>query len=227
LTGAAGLKLGFQAASNAGAVVNIDEGEGNIVLPYDLSFPLSGAAPFAIILRQHLILRTWISAKNSALFANAEYTFGGSILMAYLNGSLVADAPTFSESNTLLTSVGGASLGANGLLMGLQNKIILGVGAGGFVAGPFFGYNTSAEITRGSDQSMGFMVPTCTNARLIISVNAGVGYAIPKPLVAAINVVLGPLLRATKLGELKEEGGVAPLKKEIKNAYGSFPKGCA
>jgi hypothetical protein len=192
-----------------------------------VSFPLPGAGPFALTIRQHMILTTAFSAKNSALLANAEYAFGGSIRMGYKNGSFVAEAPNFSAKDNVLTMVRGASLGASVILMGLQNKLILGVGAGGFVVGPYFGYNTFVTGLRGSDQTNAFMVPTCVNARLIVSVDAGFGYAIPPVIVDAINFFLRPFLKAAKL-EVKSEGAVKVYKpKPIKNLCASFPGECA
>jgi hypothetical protein len=228
LGGAIGLNLGFEGATKASAFVNITAENGDIVLPVDVSFPLPSAGPFALTIRQHMILTTAFSAKNSALLANAEYKFGGSIRMGYQNGSFVAEAPNFKATNNVVSMVRGGSLGASVILMGLQNKLILGVGAGGFVVGPYFGYNTFVTGLRGSDQTNAFGVPTCVNARLIVSVDAGLGYAMPQAIVNAINFFLRPFLKAAHFEEVKSEGAVKVFKpKPIKNVCASFPGDCA
>jgi hypothetical protein len=223
LMGVAGFQVAIEAESLAGIHVNIGR-DGDIAIPGDLSLNLFGvAAPFVVTFRQHLILKTDFSAKNSALGAYAKYSYSGTIRMSYSNGSFKIDAPVFTDNLDFLRSIGGVSIGPNALIMGLQGKVIVGVGAGGFVAGPYVGYNTSVSIVKGPDTTFAMAVPPCRASDLIVSLNAGVGYAMPQPLTDAINF----FLRALNLEEIKGEGGIQALQKKLLSKHDTNPANCA
>jgi hypothetical protein len=82
----------------------------------------------------------------------------------------------------------------------------------------------SVGITRGSDQGFAVgMLQTCRAADLIVSANAGLGYAMPRSLTNGINF----FLRALNLGEIEGEGGVTPFKKELLRTHDAIPNNCA
>jgi hypothetical protein len=227
LKGAAGYWIQVVSSSSAGVDWNIFR---DIAIPIDIWMPLHIVAggppiPLNLTFRQHFIIKTQFSAKNSAMKAGTQYKIKGSIRMGFRDGSFTIDAPIFAENHGLVASIRGLSLGANALpAIALQGKVIVGIGAFGFVTGPFVGYNFSAGIVRGSDQGFAVgMVQTCRAADLAVSANAGIGYAMPRAVTKAINF----FLRALNLGEVDGEGGVTPLKKELLRIHDAIPTNCA
>jgi hypothetical protein len=227
LKGAAGYWIQVVSSSSAGVDWNIFR---DIAIPIDIWMPLhifAGGPPIPLNLtfRQHFIIKTQFSAKNSAMKAGTQYKLKGSIRMGFREGSFTIDAPIFAENHGLVASIRGLSLGANALpAIALQGKVIVGIGAFGFVTGPFVGYNFSAGIVRGSDQGFAVgMVQTCRAADLAVSANAGIGYAMPRAVTKAINF----FLRALNLGEIDGEGGVTPFKKELLRIHDAIPTNCA
>jgi hypothetical protein len=219
LMGAAGLGVHFDAGTAAGVPGNINK---TFFVPVDLSLPISGiGAPFAVTLRQTMTLTTFFTVQTATLSADGEYEFQGSISMGLHNGSWGASAPTsLTTKQSLLQSMGGASLGVNGLTFGYGGKVIVGIGAFGFVTGPYMGYNTVIGITKGSDMTMVASIP-CRSAILDVSMRFGVGYLIPQPVTSAINFILKRL----NLKPISSSGGAEHTEALIHKSD-VFPAGC-
>jgi hypothetical protein len=66
--------------------------------------------------------------------------------------------------------------------------VLVGIGAFGFAVGPYASYIVS--VTALKSPTIGF---ACRQATLQITVDAGVGYAIPKPIVTITNFFLHAL----------------------------------
>jgi hypothetical protein len=98
----------------------------------------------------------------------------------------------FVTSNTNLgSSLKGVSLGANGIVLGYGGKLIIGLGAFGFIVGPYASINTSLGITRGSDLATGLVAYTCRAATLELELRYGVGFAIPEWSADMLNAFAG------------------------------------
>ena len=90
--------------------------------------------------------------------------------------------------------------------------MIVGIGAFGFVTGPYFGMNATYTAARGS----GIGLVICNQESVDLSLVGGVGYAMPRVVTSAINFVL----RALNAGEIKGEGGFqAPALPVIKKSW--------
>ena len=210
LDGAAGILVRFQVASAGGVNGNIHE---SIPVPVDFSVPISGlGVPFAVTVRQHFVINTVFTAAGG-LDATGHYAFTGSFHMGFRDGKFSTGAPTgFSAKRNLVDSLTGVSMGANGLAISYQAKVIVGIGAFGFVTGPFFGMNATYTAARGS----GLGIVICNQESVDLSLVGGVGYAMPRAVTSAINFVL----RALNAGEIKGEGGFqAPDLPVIKKAW--------
>jgi hypothetical protein len=70
--------------------------------------------------------------------------------------------------------------------------MIIGIGAFGFVTGPYLGYGAFLGVTRGSDLS-DFVTTPCRRADMYISMHVGVGYSLPQTLTKTINAILHAL----------------------------------
>jgi hypothetical protein len=197
LTGAAGLLMTFQATSSAGMRANINE---RAAVPVDFSIPVLGmGVPFAVTVRQTFVLQTAFSA-NGALRARGYYGFTGGLRLGYRDGQFSVGGPTgLSVKESLLQSAAGVSIGAAGLVMTHQAKIIVGIGAFGFATGPYVALASSVAVSRGSD--IGIVV--CKGATLSMDLAAGIGYIIPQPVTNAINFIL----RGLNLRQITGSGG--------------------
>jgi hypothetical protein len=188
LTGAAGLTINFEAATDVGRRANVN----GILQPnIDFSIPIGGGpVPLALTVRQVVIIKTALGVKNSSISATGDYTFDGSFVIGYQNKKWGVGGPLgFKATHSLLNTASGNSMAASGLDFAHQMKVVVGLGAAGFAAGPYFGLNSSVGVFRGSDLGM----IQCKEATLIVSMSGGIGYLIPKPVTDVINFILGTL----------------------------------
>jgi hypothetical protein len=222
LNGAAGLTVQLEASSLTGGL------QGNInktfYVPVDLSLPIIGKAlPLAMTFRQTLLIQTAFTAKTSTLTATGDYKFTGSLSAGLRNGNWGVGGPTSFHTNVnLADSLGGTSLGVNGLVFGYGARVIVGIGAFGFVTGPFVGVSTVVGLTKGSDLSVGLGVPPCRWAILDMTIKVGVGFAIPEPLRNVLNFVLGQL----HAQPIEGSGGPA-YEQPLVHKADKVPAGCA
>jgi len=221
LKGVAGLTMQFEAASTAGVNGNINQ---QISVPVDLSLPIFGLpVPLAVTMHQAFIFKTAFSARNSTLRATGDYAMDGALFMGYHDGSWGAGAPTkFVVRQSLLDSINGISLGANGFVMAYSGKVIVGIGAFGFVTGPYFGYNVGIGTVRGSDAA-GFPLgmPVCRAASLDVGIAVGIGYSIPQPVTNAINFIL----RNLNLRAIDGTGGLEH-RESLIHQHAAIPEKC-
>lgn len=219
LNGAAGLTVHFEAATAVGATGNINK---VFFVPVDLSLPISGfGVPFAVTFRQTMVLTTAFTAQNGNINATGDYSFGGSFSMGLRDGSWGVGAPTsFTPKQKLLGGIGGSSLGVNGLTFAYGGKVIVGIGAFGFVTGPYFGYNTTVGTVNSSSMTVAAS-PPCKRAILDITMRVGVGYMIPQVVTNAINFILTKLnLKAIPTSAGLEHSETIITQNDV------FPAGC-
>ena len=204
LDGAAGLTMQFETGISVDTNAAIGNVGKEIMVPVDFSVPIVGLpVPLAVTLKQAFILKTAFSAKTGTLKATGDYSFKGSLFMGYKDGGWTVSAPTeFHVNQSLINSIEGVSVGVNGIVLAYQGKVIVGVGAFGFVTGPYLGYNASVGFSRGSDLAAPIRV--CKGATLNIQMAVGVGYSIPQPVTSAINFVL----RNLNMTEVQGSGGL-------------------
>jgi hypothetical protein len=219
--GAAGLTVHLETASAKGLDGNINK---KFYVPVDLSIPIGGmGVPFSVTLHQQLIIQTAFTAKNSTLNTTGDYSFSGQIFMGLDNGTWGVGAPTQLHTNTSLgQSLDGLSLGATGMLFGMEGRVIVGIGAFGFVTGPYLGYSAIVGLTRGSDQTKMLVGVTCRGTILNLGLNVGVGYQIPESVTKAINALLASL----KFKPIQPFGGLKHSENLLRTAQDN-PKGCA
>jgi hypothetical protein len=221
LNGAAGLTVHLETATAQGIDGNINK---KFYVPVDLSIPIAGLpVPFAVTLHQQLLIQTAFTAKNSTLNSTGDYAFAGQIYMGLDNGNWGVGAPTSLHTNTSLgQSLDGLSLGATGMVFGMEGRIIVGIGAFGFVTGPYLGYAAVVGLTRGSDQTKMLVGVTCRGTVLDPSLEVGIGYQVPAPVTKAINAILKTL----NLAPIQGSGGLKHNENLLHKAEDN-PKHCA
>ena len=173
LDGAAGLTWTFEAGTDTGMDANVNE---RLTPNSDFSIPIAGiAAPLAITVRQTLIVTSSLGVKNTTLKATGDYTFGGSFRVGYRNKAFEIGGPVqFSTKTDMAQSLDGLSLGAAGMNLSHQMRVVVGVGAFGFAAGPYFSFSSGLGAVKSS--AIG-MIP-CNAATFTMGLTAGVGYLI-------------------------------------------------
>ena len=220
LRGVAGLEVTFAASTDVGVQGNIHH---DFVVPADVTIPIGGLfVPLSVVFRQTLTLTTMFTAQNGTVTANGKYQFKGSIKAGRENGGAWdVSAPTeVLTAGNLTNSVAGLSIGVNGLVFGYGAKVIVGIGAYGFVTGPYVSFNPVVGVTAGSTMTAAGM-PPCRSAILDINMRYGVGYQIPEWAASAINLFTEPFGAAP----IKSAGGFEN-EKRLKHSYEAFPAGC-
>ncbi|MEP6885256.1 MAG: hypothetical protein ABJC66_10950 [Gammaproteobacteria bacterium] len=189
LKGGAGLTWQFAAGSDVGMRANVDA----LLQPdTDFSIPVGGIGPvpLAITVRQRFEIKTGLGVRDSTLKASGEYTFTGGFGVDYKSGTWGVAGPTRFTSKQSMTRTGeGLSMGVTGLNLSNQVRVIAGIGIHGFAAGPYFSFTTAVGAFRSS--AIGMIA--CNGATLVVALNGGVGYFIPKSVTALINSVLSLL----------------------------------
>ncbi len=186
LKGSAGLTWQFAVGSDVGMRANVDA----LLQPdTDFSIPVGGIGPvpLAITVRQRFEIKTGLGVRDSTLKAIGEYTFSGGFKVDYQGGTWGVAGPVGFTSKQSMTRTGeGLSMGLMGLNLSNQVRVIAGIGTHGFAAGPYFSFTTAVGAFRNSDIGM----IACNGATLVVALNGGVGYFIPKSVTELINSVL-------------------------------------
>lgn len=218
LSGAAGFSYHFETGTNQQFNGNINQLG---MCPVDLSIPVGGfGVPISIHLIQSLTLKTGFSARTSILSENGDYTARGSVEVGYIDGTWGGGTPILSMNKNLANGVSGISVGINSLVFGIRQEVLVGIGMFGFATGPYAAVSTSFTALKQASEAM----VDCRQATFTMSLAAGVGYSLPKPLVSVFNF----FLRALKAKEMQSSGSFAEMKPmEFVNMVNQIPSGCA
>ena len=188
LTGGGGLTWSFEAGTDVGLKANVN---GIIQPDTDFSIPLAaGGFPIALTVRQRLVVKTALGVRNTTLSASADYSFDGAFAIGVVNKKWTVGGPmNFEATQNLLKGTKGVSIGAAGLDLADEIKVIAGIGAHGFVAGPYFRVTPAIGVFKGSSAGM----IQCGEATIDVKMSAGVGYVIPRVVTNIFNSILKAL----------------------------------
>jgi hypothetical protein len=186
LHGAGGFRIGLTAASTTGLAGDVKSQR--VEIPVDFSVPITSfGIPLTIGFDQVFGLTAAFTAHPSAFTANGAYSFGGTLGFGLHNGSpsvyvpSTVTAATDPSSNMSLLSVGPAAV-----LINYQAKVSVGVGLLGFRTGVWFAVAFNTGLTAAGATSE---IP-CRKTAFAMFDEYGVGYSIPKPVVALVNTFL-------------------------------------
>jgi hypothetical protein len=188
LEGAAGFQTHFEMGTDSSFAKNIHK---KGILPLDLSIPISpmGGVPLGIHLIQELVLATGFSARTSVLQSDARYAVCCHFMVGYINQRWGYDPVTISQQTDLAAGVNGISVGINSVVFALRQEILVGIGMGGFSAGPYMALDTNVTALKQSDIAM----VQCRQGTFGMGFSAGVGWTLPKIFVAAVNALVSVL----------------------------------
>jgi hypothetical protein len=218
LKGAAGFSYHFDTGTDQQFNGNINQLG---MCPVDLSIPVGGfGVPISIHLIQSLSLKTAFSARTSVLSENGDYTARGNIQVGYIDGTWGGGTPIMSMNRNLADGVSGVSMGINSLVFGIRQEVLVGIGMFGFATGPYAAVSTSFTALKQASEAL----TDCRQATFTMSLSAGVGYSLPKPLVSVFNF----FLRALHAKEMQDIGSIVEMKPmEFVNMVNQIPSGCA
>jgi hypothetical protein len=219
LSGGAGFSIIFQAGSDQAFQANLHQfGQ----VPLEIDFPVFGlGVPLSIKLFNTFKLDTGFSAKTSVLQARADYSAGGALSVGYVNNKWGASGMKMEMKHNLADSVSGVSVGINSLVFGVNQTVMIGLGAFGFSAGP---YVSLVSTITALDQSSIALRP-CTQGTFNMGVYAGIGWSIPKVVQGIINFFFS----LVHVKPLPASGDIARMKEQVVlvNRRDETPAGCA
>jgi len=189
LTGGAGLSWRFAAGTDVGRRANVN---GILTPDTDFGIPLGGIGPlpFALTVRQRLVVKTALGVKNATLRANGVYSFEGQFTVGIVDGNWTVEGPTkFTTDQNMMKTADGIAIAPSGIDLTDEVKVIAGIGVHGFAAGPYFRVTSALGVFKGS--SLGML--ECKEATVDVKLSGGVGYVIPKVVTSIFNSILSAL----------------------------------
>lgn len=134
-----------------------------------------------------LLFTTAFSSKNSSLQAAGRYRLSGPI--GYQAGEILV--PGFAVIQSLMDSLRGISIGANGLVLAGEFRFNVGFGIEEMMAGPYYKFTTALGVSMGS--SIGLI--QCRGATLKIDGAFGVGVQVSQEITGALSKILDKKLK--------------------------------
>jgi hypothetical protein len=199
--GGGGVSANVQLFGGAGVTVTVDATtaadfqsiQANIkelgLIPAEINIPLGGLfVPLTAKLSQALDITTGFSAKTSVLHGEGSVDIDGEISASYRTGNgWDIPKPTATVKNNLAGLISGVSMGINSFVFAFDQRLMVGVGALGFAAGPYVDLLTTLTALKQSSAT----TFDCRQATFEIQLGAGIGYSMPKVVASVINAILG------------------------------------
>jgi hypothetical protein len=200
-------------------------------IPVDLTLPLHfGPVPMVLHFHQDLSLSSAFSAKTSILKARDDLRIEGNLGFTYEDGHFdpwhMHATPNVDPSH----EINGISMGINSIVVGINQRLLVGLGADGFAAGPYVTLTSTATALKQATEASHLMLAQpatgdCTQATIQMQVNGGIGYAFPKFVIDVVNFFL-KLLNAAPISP---NGSIAKFREPLPviNERYQLPDGCA
>lgn len=184
ITGSISLRMSIEATSDLDQYLNVNS---TTVSPIDISLPCPVAGlPLALSFHTSFNLHTNFAAKRSSLMSSGSWGLNGRLFAGYKGGQKSHDTPDAQATSRLVSNVSGLSVGINTIGGAVNVRPMIGLGGFGFMTGVFLGVSFTADIAKQASQVM----VDCHVASGSASVDSGVGYQLPGPIVAFVNTIL-------------------------------------
>jgi hypothetical protein len=228
LSGGVGFLMTVEGATDPQFTSNLNE---TGAVPVDLTLPIQfGPLPLVLHYHQDLSLASAFSAKTSLLKARVDLKLDGSIGFFYEDGGFHPNHLTSYAATNPAGEINGISMGINSIVAGISQRLLMGLGRGGFAVGPFVSLTTTGTALKQATEAERMMLPEpkingCTQATINMVVYGGIGYALPKVVVDVVNF----FLKLVHVAPLAENGTIAKFNQPypIENERYELPKGCA
>ncbi|MGH9409816.1 MAG: hypothetical protein ACRD1V_10225, partial [Vicinamibacterales bacterium] len=223
LTGGAGFEMTVQGTTDPNFTANLNE---TGAIPVDLVVPINfGPVPIELHYHQDLSLATAFSAKTSLLQSRSDFTLVGMLGFVYENGGFEPMHMYATPKGSLSGGISGVSMGINSIVVAINQRLLAGLGAGGFAVGPYVGLLSTAtalkQATEAANLTLAYApVADCRQATFGMQVNGGIGYALPKPVADVINFFLklvhaSPISASGSLAKLPPMQVLGPVKSSM------------
>ncbi|HEX3603214.1 MAG TPA: hypothetical protein VHU43_03925 [Steroidobacteraceae bacterium] len=184
ISGSISLRMAIEATSDLDQYINVNS---TTASPIDISLPCPVAGlPLALSFHTSFNLHTNFEAKRSSLMSSGSWGLNGKLFAGYKGGQKSHDTPDSQATSRLVSNVSGLSVGINTIGGAVNVRPMIGLGGFGFMTGVFLGVTFTADISKQASQVM----VDCHVASGSASIDSGVGYQLPGPIVAFVNTIL-------------------------------------
>lgn len=177
--------LGLQAGSYNGLSDNISE---KMELPISLDLPvIVGGIAMNVNVSFKFLVQTAFSAKNSTLEAFGAWDTEGPLSYSRETGAVEVVWPTITPNPNILDSLKTISVGTNGVVFATSIRLMLGLGAFSFSAGPYAQLVTSVSLAGGSSIGFAGAAMQCRQATVTVQGSFGAGLAVSDTVAKGLN----------------------------------------
>jgi hypothetical protein len=218
ITGSVGLRMSITAMSDVERFINVNS---TTATPIDITLPCPIAGvPLALSFKTSFNLHTKFAAKTSTLTSSGSWSLDGTLFAGYRSGKPSHDTPKVRNTSSLAGNVSGVSLGINTIGGAVNVRPMVGLGGFGFMTGVFMGVTFTADIVKQASQ----VQVDCHGASGSASIDSGVGYQLPGPIVDFVNAVLSLFTKY----RMDKDGVLIPgYKGTLFQINEDIPTGCA
>ena len=177
--------LGLQAGSYNGLSDNISE---KLELPASFDLPvIVGGLAMNVNVSFKFLVQTAFSAKNSTLEAFGAWDTEGPLSYSRATGAVEVVWPTITPNPNILDSLKSISVGTNGVVFATSIRMMLGLGAFSFNAGPYAQLVTSVSLATGSSIGFAGAAMQCRQATVTVQGSFGAGLAVSDTVAKGLN----------------------------------------
>jgi hypothetical protein len=228
LTGAAGFEMSVQGTTDPDFTANLKE---TGAIPVDLVIPIGfGPVPLELHYHQDVSLASAFSARTSLLKSRSDVKLYGLFGFTYQGGHFRPWQMHATPTNSLSGDITGVSMGINSIVVAIEQRLLAGLGAGGFAVGPYVGLTSTITALKQATEAANLTlargpVADCRQGTFGMQLNGGIGYALPKPIVKVINF----FLRIVQARPISDTGTLArlPTVQVVPPFKSSMPPNCA
>ena len=185
LRGLRQIALGLQAGSYNGLADNISE---KLELPASLDVPvIVGGIAMNLNVSFKFLVQTAFTAKNSTLEAYGAWDTEGPLSYSRETGTVEVVWPTITPNPNILDSLKHISVGTSGLVFATSIRVMLGLGAFSFSAGPYAQVVTSVALASGSSIGFAGAAMMCRQASVTVQGSFGAGLAVADTVANGLN----------------------------------------
>lgn len=185
LRGLRQIALGLRAGSYNGLSDNISE---KVELPISLDAPvIVGGVAMNLNVSFKFLVQTAFTAKNSTLEAYGAWDTEGPLSYSRETGEVEVVWPTITPNPNILDSIKSISVGTNGLVFATSIRVMLGLGAFSFSAGPYAQVVTSVALSTGSSIGFAGAAMQCRQATVTVQGSFGAGLAVSDTVANGLN----------------------------------------
>jgi hypothetical protein len=158
-----------------------------VAIEYLVPPTVTHGIPMTAQVKFKFLFETMLGGNNATLQAAGEYTLEGPLGVE--NGKVIT--PEVAETDQMIDTVGGHSLGVSGYTFAQETRFLLGLGPPAFFGGPYAKFTATAGVTKSADIAAGLGSPQCKALTIKFDGGGGVGTQLSSNLTAPLERLLG------------------------------------